>query len=510
MSERRNSNLLRKITILVLVGFVVNTAAALDGSGTQQDPWRIRSLDDFNDFAADANYWNDYTRLETDVNLAGMLYERAIIAPELNNLDYYDFDGIAFTGAFDGNGYKILNLTIDDGGARNSYLGLFGFIDSGEVRSLGLEGGSVSGSYSSRGVGALVGHIESGSISDCYSVADVFGSNRVGGLVGYSAANISSCYSVSDVVVEVGEGVGGLVGINDGSISKCYHTGYVGGGSTHWVGGLAGLNMGNISECYSKGRVVCDDVHWGMAGGLVGCNSGGVSNCYVEAKVSGCYRVGGLVGYNSGGVSKCLYRGLVGGWLPALYIGCLVGYNSEIVRDSFYSANECSWDNGIGTPLWEIVMTIKATFTSVGWDFVGEDINGTDDIWKMIDYHTYPRLSWEPYPMETSMTLTPRIVSCRSKGKWVKAHITLPEGFTAEDVDIDRGADLMPFWIKSSYMDVFINEDELVEIEAGFDRGLFCDRIENEWEDLTVFGSFDDGYIFFGMDTVRINTAEEE
>ena len=59
-------------------------------------------------------------------------------------------------------------------------------------------------------------------------------------------------------------------------------------------------------------------------------------------------------------------------------------------------------------------------------------------------------------------------------------------------------------------MDVFINEDELVEIEAGFVRGLFCDRIENEWEDLTVFGSFDDGYIFFGMDTVRIKTAEEE
>jgi len=65
----RNSNLSGKITILVIVFLCVNTTLALDGSGTEQDPWRIKSLDDFNDFAADAHYWDDCTRLETDVNL---------------------------------------------------------------------------------------------------------------------------------------------------------------------------------------------------------------------------------------------------------------------------------------------------------------------------------------------------------------------------------------------------------------------------------------------------------
>ena len=61
------------------------TALALDGSGTEGDPWLIQSLEDFNDFAADANYWAGFTRLETDVNLAGMVYERAVIAWGVNS-----------------------------------------------------------------------------------------------------------------------------------------------------------------------------------------------------------------------------------------------------------------------------------------------------------------------------------------------------------------------------------------------------------------------------------------
>ena len=31
-------------------------ALALDGSGTEGDPWLIQSLEDFNEFAADGNY----------------------------------------------------------------------------------------------------------------------------------------------------------------------------------------------------------------------------------------------------------------------------------------------------------------------------------------------------------------------------------------------------------------------------------------------------------------------
>ena len=166
----RNSNLLGKITILVMVGLCVNTALALDGSGTEQDPWRIKSLEDFNDFVADANYWDDYTRLETDVNLAGLTYTTAVIAPDVNNANYV-FDGTAFTGVFEGNGHKITNLTINK--PYKHYLGLFGYIDDGEVSNLGIENVTIDGDHFVGGlVGGNLGSYYSQRVKQIYERAD--------------------------------------------------------------------------------------------------------------------------------------------------------------------------------------------------------------------------------------------------------------------------------------------------------------------------------------------------
>ncbi len=226
MNEKGNSSRLGKITVvlviccLVMAGLCVNTALALPGSGTQEEPWLIQSLADFNDFAADANYWDGYSRLETDVNLAGRIYTSAVIAPDVNNANY-DFDGTAFTGVFDGNGLKIFNLTIDTAGLGNDYLGLFCYIDGGQVKNLGLEGGSVRGNIA---IGGMVGGNLYGTITNCYSTASVIGgdiSGLIGGLLGFSyAGSVSNCYSTGDV--NGVEEVGGLVGNNFfGSFSNC-------------------------------------------------------------------------------------------------------------------------------------------------------------------------------------------------------------------------------------------------------------------------------------------------
>src|SRR4030043_1325961 len=128
--------------IISLVVISAHSALGLSGLGTEAEPWRIESLADFDEFAADPNYWSGYTKLETDVNLAGRTYSTAVIAPDVNNSNY-EFDGTAFTGVFDGNDHKITGLTID-GGTVNDFLGFFGFIiEYGEVRNLGLEGGSI-------------------------------------------------------------------------------------------------------------------------------------------------------------------------------------------------------------------------------------------------------------------------------------------------------------------------------------------------------------------------------
>jgi hypothetical protein len=261
----------------------------LPGSGTQQDPWRIQSLADFDEFAANPNYWAGFTRLETDVNLAGRTYSTAIIAPDVNNANY-DFDGTAFTGVFDGNDHKITNLTIDDGGAGNDFLGLFGFIgEDGQVSNLGIQGGSVSGNWY---VGGLVGQNGYGSISNCYSTGDVNGVGDVGGLVGFNHGIISNCYSAGDV--NGYDSVGGLVGENRvGSVSNCYSTVDV-KGTRFCVGGLVGENWyGNVSNCYSIGSVTGSD----YVGGLIGW-------CY-ESYIEGFWDVQTSgIDYSAGGTGK--------------------------------------------------------------------------------------------------------------------------------------------------------------------------------------------------------------
>ncbi|MHC4624621.1 MAG: PKD domain-containing protein, partial [Planctomycetota bacterium] len=113
-------------------------------------------------------------------------------------------------------------------------------------------------------------------------------------------------------------------------------------------------------------------------------------------------------------------------------------------------------------------------------------------------------------PVEVAMRLTPQAVNPESKGNWVKAHFVLPEGYVAEDVDANKPARISePFEpdVESEYMNVFVNEDGFVEIEAAFDRGEFCGAgIDRGSVEVTVVGSFTTGQKFYGTETVKITT----
>ena len=51
-------------------------------------------------------------------------------------------------------------------------------------------------------------------------------------------------------------------------------------------------------------------------------------------------------------------------------------------------------DNGYGEPLTDEQMKQQDSF--IGWDFVGETANGTDDSWRMcVDEVNYPLLWWQ-------------------------------------------------------------------------------------------------------------------
>ena len=214
-------------------------------------------------------------------------------------------------------------------GGSNGYLGLFDYIDSGgNVKNLGLENFAVSGSYE---VGGLAG-MNDGSIINCYSTGSVSGSSEVGGLVGENDSGINDCYSTG--TVSGSDYVGGLAGMNDSSIINCYSTGSVSGSSE--VGGLVGYNNYNAS----------------------------ISDCYSTGTVSGSSSVGGLVGGNRGSVFSSFW-------------------DTE-------SSGQTTSDGGTGKTTAD--MKTLSTFTSAGWDFVNETVNGTCNYWQM-SAGDYPVLS---------------------------------------------------------------------------------------------------------------------
>jgi hypothetical protein len=40
-------------------------------------------------------------------------------------------------------------------------------------------------------------------------------------------------------------------------------------------------------------------------------------------------------------------------------------------------------------------MQSAGTFLGAGWDFVDETVNGTKDIWRILEGQDYPHLWWE-------------------------------------------------------------------------------------------------------------------
>ena len=398
------------------------------GSGTEADPYVIRDANELGTiwYRPSACYV-----MANDIDLAGISWSGAIVS--------------FFDGVFDGNEHTVCNVDANIPGA--DYIGLFGYCGTnGQIKNLGVEDtsifgrnyvgspvavnyGTISNCYSTglltgtgSYVGGLVGRNYGGAIANCHATAFVTGTgDYVGGLVGYNADGaISNCYSTGSVSGDWC--VGGLMGRNyEGSISTCYSSSSVSGSSS--AAGLVGENSsGTISNCYSSGPVS----GVGTVGGLVAENRyGTVSNCYSTGSVSGTWDyVGGLVGLNYyGTISNCNATGLVNGtrdYVGGLvgwnyegaisnsystgsvngddYVGGLVGYDEEagVVTASFWDVNTSGQSTSAsGTPKTTAEMKTESTFTSAGWDFIGETANGSEDIWAICEGTNYPRLVWQ-------------------------------------------------------------------------------------------------------------------
>lgn len=268
-----------------------------------------------------------------------------------------------FTGTFAGNGYTIENLYINRPGLDD--VGLFGFVASDSmIQEVHLVDANITGRIR---VGSVIGTNDRGTVSEAYGTGIVFGSDRVGGLVGSNAGAITD--SESDMQVKgtspSSQYIGGLVGINDpeASVTNSHSAGnvegtsYVGGLvgyvdvdglitnssssasvllTMHWGGGLVGDNRGTIAGSYSLGLVknAPASAGTGYVGGLVGLNGGSIEDSYSTSDVTAGTTVGGLVGHNVGGgiITNAYSIGNVNAFHA---VGGLVGHNAGDIKQSY-------------------------------------------------------------------------------------------------------------------------------------------------------------------------------
>lgn len=383
------------INITASTSITAEYTQGLSGLGIESDPYRIEDRADFDVFCFYTNYWADgvHTRLDSDIDLAGTIYTNSPIAPDIGDLPF-QFQGPSFQGNFDGNSHVIHNLMITPDIEGSEHIGLFGRVSgsSAKIGNLGVENGNMTGNVS---VGGLCGWNVDGLIDSCYVSGSVSGSNRVGVLCGYNTAGtITNCYATGSALGDDdASAIGGLCGWSDnGLISQCYAVVLVsaGGGCTY-LGGFCGANTGGlISKSYSLGAVSSTDgSFFGLLGGFCGANDGSISDCYATGAVSNNNDVGGFCGFNSGSLSSSYSMGSV--------VSDFSG--SGFCARNQGSVNSCFWDtqtsgqptsNG-GTGLSTADMQSLRTYLTAGWDFVGQTINGTEDIW---DMSGYPVFSW--------------------------------------------------------------------------------------------------------------------
>lgn len=293
-------------TSVVCAGANLTNAPFAAGTGASNDPYYICTSTQLNQISGDATNVTKSYKLGATINLSGVAVN-LIGNP----------GGAPFSGKFNGNGYQLLNLTIN---ASADAVGLFTLTSpAAKILNISLSVESINaGAYND--VGSLVGYSNGSTIADCEVSKASAGSTVTGG----------SWYA------------GGLVGSMDGgtisrSSSELQVTGATG------VGGLVGnmTNGGIITDSYARGDVTLTA---GFGGGLVGNADNGtsISRSYSTGAVGGA---GGGEGLTSGGAAT--------------------------VSDSFWDTETSgkATDGNAGTVgKTTAQMKTAATFTGAGWD----------------------------------------------------------------------------------------------------------------------------------------------
>jgi len=286
-AQRNIHHVLACVVVLMALGSVASAQYG-GGSGTTDDPYRLYTAEHLATIGERPAHWGKDFIVMADIDLTGYdetnfhLIGTFVGAGRPENEPY--------TGTFDGNGKTISNFSYRDAG--EGYVGLFRYVQVGEIIHLRLRNPKVAGGGLC--VGSLVGYLDGASLSDCeVTGVNVSGDTRVGGLVGQVDGGVVQCSSRGHVAGA--QYVGGLIGyVAKATVVRCYSKATV-SGERH-VGGFVGAishEYGVVSSCYATGDVDGTEYVGGLAGSVI---RGRLYKSYCAGVVTGSQRVGGLTG----------------------------------------------------------------------------------------------------------------------------------------------------------------------------------------------------------------------
>ena len=239
------------ITMPYTVG---NEPVYMDGLGTAVSPYQIST-------AAQLKLFRDIVN-----GAGGQTPNRGACAVLTANIDLNnepwtpigpDTDS-AYTGAFDGQGYTVRNLSITGDFKR---AGLFGCVKDGAIRKLTVAG-SVSCTADQGWCGGIAGYANDETIENCASLCTVSCTGkdaRVGGIVGLVDYNsrtliIRDCYNIGKITGRSDNGSGDAGGIcgfyMSGKISNCYNVGEITGSGYVSKIAVSAYNDNRPTNCY--------------------------------------------------------------------------------------------------------------------------------------------------------------------------------------------------------------------------------------------------------------------
>ncbi|MDD7672649.1 MAG: Ig-like domain-containing protein [Clostridia bacterium] len=232
-------------------------------------------------------------------------------------------NGTSFSGIFDGSNYIVSggvnglfrgigkNATVKNLTVVNSFVasndcgdevgGIAGFCSNNGIIENCIFSGVVKhmkATIYDDGIAGIVGHLNSGTVTNCTNYGNIYSAFYSGGIVGYCMGNVSNCKNYGNILTPSAS-AGGIIGyigsvnsatyqnnINYGDVTTDYYAGGIIGSGGNWSGHP-------VRSCINFGRITSNTRG---AGGICGWQYGMMSNCRNYGDIIGKQSAGGLSG----------------------------------------------------------------------------------------------------------------------------------------------------------------------------------------------------------------------